>query len=95
MRRFGLAFLFVALAAVQAAIAAETITPPPPAPTCGKTVAECQKAMDGLNDQLADLRLAYGAIRQQRDSAQQQLNDAVINNAIQQQQVARQKAPAK
>lgn len=91
MKRFILPLLL--LTAIPAFTAE---APKPAAPTCGKTVDECQKAVDGLNDQIADLRLAYGSVRQQRDAAQQQLNDAPINTAIQQQQAdrAKTKAPA-
>jgi hypothetical protein len=63
----------------------------PKSQSCGKTVEECQRVADTLNDEKADLQLAYQFVRRQRDAAQQQLNDTPINTAIQQQQAARQK----
>lgn len=88
MKRFILPLLLLAMPA----FAAEPVKPP--APTCGKTVEECQKVVDGLTNDKADLQMAYGIVRQQRDAAQQQLNDTPVNTAIQQQQTARQpKAP--
>lgn len=66
-----------------------------PAPTCGKTVEECQKKVDELNVQLKQATLAYNAVRQQRDSAQQSLADSLVNTYVQQQAPAPTQEPKK
>lgn len=86
MKRFVLTLLLLTMAPAYAADPAPRTGPT----SCGKTADECQKIVDTLNDQIADLRAAYTLARQQRNNALGNPSDAEITQVIQQQQAARQ-----
>lgn len=60
----------------------------PPAPTCGKTIEECQKQVDDLANRLAQTTLSFQAERQQRISNQTALGDQATQAFVAQQQAA-------
>lgn len=87
MKRILFPLILLASPAFAADVAPKPVPPKPP--TCGKTVEDCQKTVDDLEKQLAAARLAYTAVRSQRDSAQSARYDDAVNAYV-----AQQTAPA-
>jgi hypothetical protein len=61
--------LSILLLSAMPAFAAESAKEPPKPPACGKTAEDCQKAVDALTKQIAELRAAVQGATQQRDNA--------------------------
>jgi hypothetical protein len=62
-----------------------------PKPTCGKTLEECQKAVDDLTGKLGQMTLAYQGARQQRMEAKAAPDDAALQTYVTQQSAQKQK----
>lgn len=76
------AFIVIVLAmGLSAANAAEPVK----APTCGKTVDECQKIVDDLTAKLTDETSAFTGARAQRDNLQQSILDKDVQAFVSQQ----------
>lgn len=77
--KFVLPFLMLA----STAHAADVPTKPPTI-TCGKTIEECQKTVDGLSKQLADASRMVQALRIQRNNALADSSERELNAYLQQ-----------
>lgn len=83
MKLFAIAFLLLTAAPAFAADHA----PAAPPPACTK-LDECQKMVETLTGQVAQMTLAYQAVRTQRDQLQSGANDQQVNSYITQQTAA-------